>query len=98
MTRSAEVRRCGGSIDQGLDGFGPVMRRNACGTTISKQVDRYGECSFMKRCIVIDHQAELQLFTTVFQQRGAYKSPAEFAHKIDDLGSNVTGGSNEIPF
>src|SRR5690606_2249007 len=98
MPGPAQFRRVDKWIDQGLDGPGPVLCGNACGTAMSEQVDRYGERRFMQGGIVADHQFKSKLVTMLFRQRHTDQATAMFGHEVYNLRRDRRRSRYEISF
>src|SRR5579859_2799322 len=98
MPRTAKVLRLRSRVDQRLHRLGTVTGGDAGSTAVPEQVHTHRKGGLVKRGILIDHQLQPELVTTVLDQRGTDQPPAFLAHKIDDPGCHIPGGSDEISF
>src|SRR5882724_8207195 len=98
MPGTTQIGRPGFRIDQCLHGQRAIVCRYTCCTSIPQKVHRYRKCSFMQGSIVIDHEIELKFVASLFDKRRTDQSTSVLAHEINDLGSDVSGGSNKIAF
>jgi hypothetical protein len=97
MARAAQVGWQGGGVNQGLYGFGAVVRGNARGTAMAEEINGYRKGGLVKRRVIIDHKLQAQLLAAILRQGGADQAPPVFRHKIDHLRGHIPGGCHKIP-
>ena len=97
MTGADQIGRFGLVTDSGQHRGGAVSGRNA-GADTAPGLDGYGKTGFEGRCVVIDHERQIERIHFFRCQRQADQATAICGHEVDGVRRDFFGGHAEIAF
>jgi len=95
MAGPSQVLRPGFRIDEGFDGNGSIMGRDAGGGA-PPGIHRDGEGCAVERGIARGLRRQVQLTAALVGQGDADQAPGMFGHEVNRLGGHLGGGHHQI--